>query len=137
MKTLAFLLTMSFYVLGYSQNPDDILGKYHLPNKLDVEIYKVQDKYYGRVIALNNWENGKTTDYKNPDESKRDEPLIGKAIIQDLVFNPEDNEWVNGSMYGPEKGLFFDLKITEVHKDRITVVGSKYLFWKTLVWEKI
>ena len=40
-------------------------------------------------------------------------------------------------MYGHEKGMVFDLKITELRQDEIEVVGSKYLFWRTMEWEKI
>lgn len=40
-------------------------------------------------------------------------------------------------MYGPEKGMTFNLKVTEMRDNEIVVVGSKYVFWKTLVWEKI
>ncbi len=40
-------------------------------------------------------------------------------------------------MYGPEKGMFFNLKVNEIRKSEIEVVGSKYLFWHTLTWQKI
>jgi len=40
-------------------------------------------------------------------------------------------------MYGPEKGMVFNLKITSIEKDEIEVVGSKYIFWHTLKWKKI
>jgi len=63
--------------------------------------------------------------------------LIGKIIIKDLEFEPSENEWVDGSMYGPEKGLMFNLKITEVREHEIEVVGSKYFFWKKLTWERL
>ncbi len=122
---------------GFAQKPDDIIGKYHLPNKLDLEIYKVGNKYYGKIIALNGYEDGQTVDAKNPDESKQNQPLIGMVILKDLEWDDEEKQWINGSMYGPEKGMVFNLKVTEMMEDKIEVVGSKYLFWHTLVWEKI
>jgi len=122
----------------YGQKPDDVIGKYHLPNKLNVEIYKVgENKYNGRIIALNGFENGQTTDINNDDESKKKTPLLKMEIIKGLEYDSEERQWINGEMYGAEKGMVFNLKITEVRNKEIEVVGSKYLFWKTLEWKKI
>jgi uncharacterized protein (DUF2147 family) len=120
-----------------AQQADEIIGKYHLPNDLDIEIFKDGKKYSGKIIALNNFEDGQTKDVNNRDESKRNEPLIGKVIIKNLEFNREKEQWLNGSMYGPEKGMVFNLKITEIREKEIEVVGSKYIMWKTLLWKKI
>ncbi len=121
-----------------AQNSDSIIGKYHLPNKLDVEIYKVgNNKYNGRIIALNGYEDGQKIDFKNPDESKQNTPLIGMEIIKGLEYDADDKEWIDGEMYGPEKGMIFDLKVTEIREKEIQVVGSKYIFWHTLIWQKI
>ena len=120
-----------------AQQADEIIGKYHLPNKLDIEIFKNNGRYFGKVIALNGFEDGQTNDINNPDNSKQNESLIGKVIINNLEFDKDEKEWVNGSMYGPEKGIVFNLKITESKQDEIVVVGSKYFFWKKLRWEKL
>ena len=126
---------MSSYV--FSQKADEIIGKYHLPNKLDIEIFKEKGKYFGKIIALNNFQDGQLKDINNPEDAKKKEPLIGKVIIKNLEYNSKENQWHNGSMYGPEKGMVFNLKITEVGKTEIEVVGSKYFMWRTLKWEKI
>jgi len=124
---------MSLLALG----ADEIIGMYHLPNNLDIEIFKSGSKYFGKIIGLDGFNNGQRSDINNPDEALRGEPLIGKIIIKDLEFEPSENEWVDGSMYGPEKGLMFNLKITEVREHEIEVVGSKYFFWKKLTWERL
>lgn len=134
---LTILLLMIVAGSAIAQKADDIIGKYHLPNKLDIEIYKKNGKYYGKIIALNGYEEGQTTDSKNPDEAKQNKLLLGMEIIKGLEFDSETKEWVNGTMYGPEKGMTFNLDITEMRKDEIEVVGSKYIFWHTLVWKKI
>lgn len=131
--SLAILIT----TLTFGQQADEIIGKYRLPNKLDVEIFKSNGKYFGKIIALNGYENGQVKDFKNPDKSKRNDPLLGKVIIEGLEFDNNKNVWINGSMYGPEKGMVFNLKITEIRKKEIEVVGSKYFMWKTLKWIKI
>jgi len=122
---------------SYAQKADEIIGKYHLPNDLDVEIFKDNGKYFGKIIALNNFKDGQTTDVNNPEESKQNELLVGKVIIKNLEFNSEKEQWLYGSMYGPENGMVFNLKITEMREKEIEVVGSKYIMWRTLKWEKI
>jgi uncharacterized protein (DUF2147 family) len=129
---LLIISTMTF-----AQKADDIIGKYHLPNKLDLEIYKVGQTYQGRIVALNGYENGQMVDSKNPDEEQQNQPLIGMVILKDLEWDAEEKQWVNGSMYGPEKGMVFNLKVTEIREKEIEVVGSKYLFWHTLEWQRI
>ena len=121
----------------FAQQADDVIGKYRLPNNLDIEIFKNNNKYLGKIVALNGYENGETKDFKNPDKSKRNELLLGKVIIKDLEFDKEDKEWVNGSMYGPEKGMVFNLNITEIRDNEIEIVGSKYFFRRTLEWKKL
>ena len=132
---ISFVIFMATF--SYAQKADELIGKYHLPNDLDVEIFKDNGKYFGKIIALNDFEDGQTKDVNNRDESKQNEALIGKVIIENLEFNKEKNQWLNGSMYGPEKGMVFNLKITEMREKEIEVVGSKYIMWRTLQWEKI
>ncbi len=132
-KIFLILLFISF--VGYTQQADDIIGKYHLPNGLDVEIYKSENTYSGKIIALNNYP--ETKDVKNSDKSKRNDLLLGKEIITKLTFNTTKKEWEGGKMYGPEKGMTVNLEVTHYTKDEITIVGSKFIFWKTMKWKRI
>lgn len=135
-KLIAYIALFSMGILS-AQQADDIIGKYHLPNELDIEIYKVGDKYNGKIIALNNYLDGETKDFKNSDKSKRNNLLLGKVIINGLQFDTKEEEWINATMYGPQKGIVLNLKVTEMRENEIEVVGSKYLFWRTLSWQKI
>ena len=139
MKRLKLTILIIIFLSGFSfaQNGDDIIGKYRLPNKLDIEIYKSNNKYLGKIIALNTYKNGQKKDIKNPDLSKRDNPLIGMVIIRNLNYDKEENEWINGNIYGPDKGINLELKVTEIRKNEIEVVASKLFFWKTLVRTKL
>ena len=132
---IATLVIIASNVLA--QQADEIIGNYHLPNDLDIEIFKNKGRYFGKIIALNGYENGQTKDINNPEKSKQNELLIDKVIIKDLEYNKEENQWLNGKMYGPEKGMVFNLKITKMGQKEIEVVGSKYLFWRTMEWQKI
>lgn len=131
------LLFIFFAFHAHAQMADDIIGEYHLPNKLDVDIFKQGEKYFGRIIRLNNFENGQKTDINNPDKLKQNDSLLGKVIIKDLEFDAKEKQWKRGSIYGTEKGLVLDFKITVIRKDEIEVIGSKFFFWKTLIWKKI
>jgi uncharacterized protein (DUF2147 family) len=134
---LTIITALFFTTFVFPQKADDILGKYRLPNNLDIEIFQNEGIFYGKIIAIGDFDEGQTTDINNPDASKRDEPLLGMVIIKDLEFDADKKQWVDGKMYGPEKGMVFNLKITGIGKDEIEVVGSKYIFWHTLKWIKI
>ncbi len=133
--SIALLLT--FTSIALAQQADDLIGKYRLPNQLDVEIYKNGDQFDGKIIGLGSLDAEHQLDIKNPDEALRNEPLIGKVIIKNLRYDKSKKQWLDGSMYGPEKGLIFNLEVTEIRKNEIEVVGSKFFFWKTLVWQKL
>ena len=75
-------------------------------------------------------------DIHSPNESDQDEFLLGKVIINNLEYDQEENEWVDGTMYGPEKGLMFNLRISEIRQSEVVAVATKYFFRKTLTWEK-
>ena len=141
MKIIKLTITLLLFIFivssGFAQKADDIIGQYHLPNKIEVEIFKQNEKYCGKIVKLNDFEDGQTRDVNNPEKSKRNDLLIGKIIITNLEFDENKKQWLNGSMYGAEKGMIFNLKIIDFRDDEIVVVGSKLIFWKTLIWEKI
>ena len=133
--TISLILISSTF--SFAQQADEIIGNYRLPNKLDIQIFENNGKYFGKIIALNGYENGQVTDINNPDKSKRSLPLIGMLVLKNLEYDKKEIKWVNGSMYGPEKGMSFNLKITKIRQNKIVVVASKYFFWKTLEWKRI
>ena len=130
-------LIIFFTSVSFAQQANEVVGKYHLPNNLDIEIFEYNKKYFGKIIALNGFENGQTKDIKNPNKSKRNDDLLGKVIITNLEYDTKEKVWINGLMYGPEKGMFFGLQITEVKQSKIEIDASKYFFRKTAEWEKL
>ena len=130
-------LIVVFNSMSIAQQADIIVGKYRLPNKLDIEIFENSGKYFGKIIALNGFEDGQLKDINNPDRSQRNDPLLGKLIIKDLEYDKDEKKWINGSMYGAEKGLYFNLLIAEVRANEIAVIGSKFIMRKSLEWKKL
>jgi hypothetical protein len=134
---LIISLIVVFTSLSFAQQADIIVGKYRLPNKLDIEIFENSGKYFGKIIALNGFEDGQLKDINNPNRSQRNDPLLGKLILKDLEYDKDEKKWINGSMYGAEKGLYFNLLIEEVRENEIAVVGSKFIMRKSLEWKKL
>ncbi len=88
-------------------------------------------------MSLDNYNSVDTKDVRNPDKTKRSDSLLGKVIVKDLKYDSENKEWINGGLYGPEKGINIHLRITEAKKTEIVVVGSKLIFPCTMVWKKL
>jgi len=139
MKKMEFTLLLTLLTASslLAQKADDILGKYKLPNGMEIELIKDENTYSGKIISLDDYEKNVTKDIKNPDKAKRNDDLLGKTIITDLVFSESDKKWLNGKLYGPEKGITINLKITKMTKTKATAVGSKFLLWRTFDWVKI
>ncbi len=115
----------------------EIVGRYRLPNQLEIEIYPAGKGYEGKIVALNNFENGETKDVNNPDKKEREKPLLGKVIIEGLTYDAASGQWSGASMYAPEKGMTVNLKVKSVSDSGAVAEGSKFLFSKTITWEKI
>ncbi len=115
----------------------EIVGRYRLPNHLEIEIYPVGNGFAGKIVSLNNFEKGQTKDVNNPDKKEREKPLLGKVIIEGLTYDTASGQWSGGSMYAPEKGMTVNLKVISVSNSGAVAEGSKLLFSKTINWEKI
>ena len=134
---IGIVAILFFTTMIMAQPGDGIIGQYHLSNQLDLEIFKADGKYFGKIIGLDGFNGGQKKDIHNPDRSSQAEPLLGKVIIENLEYDQSINQWIKGRMYGPEKGLIFNLKIVELRAVEIEVVASKFFFRKTLVWQKL
>ncbi|MBU8893774.1 MAG: DUF2147 domain-containing protein [Bacteroidales bacterium] len=116
---------------------DKIIGKWLLPDNIRIEIFKKNNKFYGKIIDLEGFNNGQTKDVKNPDKHSRDDELIGKIIISDLEYDSNLNQWINGTIYAPQKGIKLNLKINYAKENELEAEASKLFFWKSIVWKKI
>jgi len=58
-------------------------------------------------------------------------------LISSTLKTDKTKEWEDGKMYGPDKGITVNLEVTEFNDNEITIVGSKFVFWKTMKWKKI
>jgi uncharacterized protein (DUF2147 family) len=97
---------------------DDIIGTWLTSGKepAKVQIYKSGEKFYGKIIWLQNpTKNGKPKyDENNPDKIKRRNLIIGLVILSGFKFD-DDDEWKSDSIYDPESGkTYSSLKCTPI-----------------------
>lgn len=118
---LALLITVSVFA------NDKIVGVWENSNgKAQVEIYKMNDRYYGRIIRLQEPKdkNGHVkVDKKNPDVKLQTTPIVGLVVMRDLVYDSKDNEWVKGKLYNPEDGRCYCCEIKMKDNNTLDVRG--------------
>jgi uncharacterized protein (DUF2147 family) len=123
MKTLFALLLFIFPLAAATSSPDDIVGVWLTENdESKVQIYKVGNEYFGKIIWLKepNDKNGNPKkDIRNQDVSKRNNPAIGILVLKNMRF--KDDKW-KGTIYGPKRGR--EANCTLKLKDKDTIEGK-------------
>lgn len=135
--TIVLMLFVSLSVLA--QNGDDIIGKWYTTEKdAQVEIFKENGKYYGKIVWLEDpEENGKPkTDKNNSDKSKRDQPILGMKLLNDFKY--KGNSWEDGTIYDPQNGKTYSCTIKKKDSKTIEVRGyvGISLIGRTVEWTK-
>jgi uncharacterized protein (DUF2147 family) len=125
---------------GQNTGTDEILGEW-LTDKDEavVEIYRCGELYCGKIVGLKEPENPDGTeklDTENPEESKRDRPIIGLVIVWDFRYQ-DDGSWVDGRIYDPDNGKTYSCKM-HLEGDKLNVRGyiGLSLFGRTTVWTR-
>lgn len=121
---------------------DKLLGLW-LPSsgKARVNIVRRGEKYFGKVVWLrepNNEEGKPKVDKNNPDESKRNTPILGYQLLKDFVFKG-DNLWEEGTIYDPENGSTYSCTINMLDDNTLEVRGfiGISVFGRTDTWKRI
>jgi uncharacterized protein (DUF2147 family) len=134
-------ITLSLYAGSlYAQgNPEAIVGVWVSENKkLKVELYNVNNKYFGKIV----WqyekidpETGKPKlDKENPDESKRNRPIMGLQVLKDFVY--KDGYWQNGYVYNSQNGKTYACEIWLDGKDVLVLRGYWGIVYHTETWTR-
>ena len=144
MRKLLLITAVVFLFLtanAYAQEADIIAGKW-LTEKKDsaVEIYKCADKYCGKIIWLSEPKNEDGTDKvddKNPDESKKNQKIIGLNIVWDFIHKG-GKKWGDGKIYDPENGKTYSCKMKLEDDGKLNLRGyvGVSLFGRTTVWTR-
>ncbi len=116
---LPLFLMITLFGIAKASQADDIIGTYWSPEKDGkIEIYKVGEKYFGKII----WSANPRTDDKNPDETQRSRELVGSTFLHDFDFDGK-NTWTDGTIYDPKSGKTYNCKITMNDNGNLNVRG--------------
>ncbi|MFH2144079.1 MAG: DUF2147 domain-containing protein [Bacteroidota bacterium] len=140
---LLIFIIFSSITASFSQdfNADDIIGKW-IPqqNRSIVEIFKIEDKYYAKIIWLKDIENIKgenILDIYNPNKKLRSRHVLNMIFMGDFEF--KRGQWVNGKVYDPESGNTYMGNI-KMQSDNILELRGFIgitLFGRTSVWHRV
>ncbi len=138
---LSMLLALFLFPLFlHAQSPaDQICGKWYTENNMSlVEVYKKDNKYYGKILWLKepNNEQGKAkVDFRNPDPKLQNVPLINLTIMSGLSFK-DKGKWTGGKIYDPKNGKTYDVKATMVDANKMEIRGfiGVSLLGRTTEW---
>jgi uncharacterized protein (DUF2147 family) len=136
---IAFILSLSTISVMAQSRPDDVVGIWLTggDEPAKVQIYKSGEKYFGKIVWLQNIIVGKPmVDINNPDVSKRNQPIVGLIIMRFFQF--DDDEWDNGTIYDPENGKSYSCRLTLKDSNTLRVRGyiGIPLFGRTEIWKR-
>jgi uncharacterized protein (DUF2147 family) len=128
MIRLLLLLTITLKVAATAWVADDITGLWYNQEKdAKIRITGANGKYFGRIEWLkipNDPETGKPKlDKHNPKTEKRTRPVMGLAILANLVFDSEEQEWSKGQVYDPKSGNTYSLTCSLKDKNTMELRG--------------
>ncbi len=137
---LILLLAIGLGRVSAQGNADAIKGVWLSENKrLKVEIYAVNNVYFGKILWLyeqNDPETGKPKlDKENPDPNKRSRPLIGLQVLKDFRF--KDGFWQDGYVYNSQNGNTYACEIWLEGKDMLVLRGYWGFVYHTEKWTRV
>lgn len=107
------VIVILFLATGKVSAQDNILGKWESDEKdVRLEFYSEGKEYKARIL----WGNqaveadGVTSklDSKNPDISKRKQPILGSTIVRGFTW--DGKEFIGGKIYNPPTGKTYSCK---------------------------
>jgi len=108
---IAILFSISACLCKANVESDNILGIWLMANKnVKVEMYKVDDLYFGKIIWI------------DEDANKKNFSL-GAIIIDNMKYNSKTKKFEGGSFYG--RGYKLDCELKLVDQNKIEVKVSK------------
>ncbi len=97
-----------FSVGGYCQDENRIVATWLTQSgESKVTIKKGSNsKFYGEITWLKepNRDGKPKTDHKNPDPKLRTRHTLGLSLLNGFVYDKDDQEWVDGTIYDPKEG---------------------------------
>jgi uncharacterized protein (DUF2147 family) len=153
MKTLLLASVLAFTsffganaVTSTTAEGDAIIGKWlNQEGTSHIQIFKATNgsfagKYYGKIVWLKEpLKNGKPkVDDLNPNPAKRSVPLMNLQILKDFVYDADDKEWEDGTIYDPKNGKTYSCYMT-LSGNKLDVRGyvGISMIGRTSVWTRV
>ena len=133
---LAGLLTSVYgqeQIFGKWKTIDDETGE----TKSVVEIFKKDDKVFGKIVEILNKERQDVVcDKCDTDDPRRNQKILGMEIIKDL--EKEGDEWDGGTILDPQNGKVYKCKIW-VEEEKLKVRGYIGFSWigRSQTWLRV
>ena len=125
---------------------DAIIGKWlNQEGTSHIKIFKATNgsfagKFFGNIVWLKEpLKNGKPkVDDLNPNPAKRNVPLLNLQILKDFVYDAEDKEWEDGTIYDPKNGKTYSCYMT-LDGAKLNVRGyvGISMIGRTSVWTRV
>jgi uncharacterized protein (DUF2147 family) len=145
LKAYLTLAGMFLAIFIYAQAPADaILGKWlNEDQDAHIQIYKENGKYYGKIVWLKEPIDSLTgkpkLDDENDDESLRNQPVMGLVILKDFVYDGDDVEWEDGTIYDPKNGKTYDCYMNFGEDKTLKIRGYIGFSWigRNTYWTRV
>lgn len=115
MKNRVFLILFLFTTGIAAQNKQDaIVGKWmSAEENLLVEVYKSSNEFKAKVLWFSDNDDKSKPYYtrfdtKNPDNSLRNQKILGMEVLHGLAYNLKEDRWEDGRIYDAKSGKTWD-----------------------------
>lgn len=110
-------------------------------NAFHVQIERIGNKYYGKLVWLdrpNNADGTPKKDVYNPDPSLRSMPFMGLRTLRDMEYKGT-NIWSGGTIYDPESGKTYDCRIVLNNSNQAEIRGymGVVILGKTVLFHRV
>ncbi|MFT5156616.1 MAG: hypothetical protein ACI9NN_000476 [Bacteroidia bacterium] len=144
---IMFFSSFTSSTLHVQSSSADVLGVYFNAEKdAKIQIYLASNnKYAGKVLWMSEPKD-ENSDYKkdakNPDEALRTRTRLGLVILENFVFDADDDRWEDGSVYDPKTGKTYSgyMKFEDGNIDQLFLrgyVAGIPLLGRTAEWTRV
>tara|TARA_B100000508_G_scaffold141026_1_gene145324 strand:- start:109339 stop:109755 length:417 start_codon:yes stop_codon:yes gene_type:complete len=102
--------------------------------KSEIKLYKKNNKIYGKVVAINNPDDGDYDPICNTcSGNHKNKPLKGMVIIKGL--EKDGSEWyADNGVYHPDNDEYYDVRMWLDSNNKLAVRGYLGWFFQTRYW---
>ena len=137
-----FKLMVICSLMMFTAHAQDVLGKWYSldpetgKNESIIEVYKNDNKLYGKIIKILKKEDEDKTCIECTGKDK-DKPILGMVIVRGL--SQDGSEWGNGKVLDPKNGKLYKCYITLVEKNKLKLRGyiGFSLIGRTEYWHRV